>query len=494
MSRRVGIVALLHELNTFVDGPTILAHFSQNLLLTGAAVRAQLADAQHEVAGFFAGLAAAGIEAVPLLAARAMPYGLITAETLESLMTLLEVELEKAGPLDGLLVAPHGAAVSQSQPDVDGFWLAAVRRQLGAARPIIGTLDPHANLSPAMVEATDALIAYRTNPHIDQRQRGLEAASLMARTLTGEIKPTQAAVQLPLAINIECQQTDVPPCRPIYDLAAELRQQPGVLSTSLCLGFPYADVAEMGAATIVVTDDDVELARRLASQLAEGWWQARRQFQPRLIGVREAIDSLAGWDGPVCLLDMGDNVGGGSPGDGTILAQALHKARLPDAFVCLYDPTAVEQAAQAGTGGRATLAVGGHCDARHGPPLEAGFTVVGLYEGKFSEDQPRHGGYKDFDQGRTAVVRTDQGLTVMLTSRRMAPFSLRQLTSCQLEPATFKVLVAKGVHAPVAAYRQVCRHMIRVNTPGVTAADLGGFQYHHRRRPMFPFEPDAVWR
>ena len=301
-------------------------------------------------------------------------------------------------------------------------------------------------------------------------------------------------MQLPLAINIECQQTDIPPCRPIYDLAAELRQQPGVLSTSLCLGFPYADVAEMGAATIVVTDDDLELARRLAAQLAEGWWQARRQFQPRLIGVREVIDSLAGLDGPVCLLDMGDNVGGGSPGDGTVLAQALHDARLRDAFVCLYDPTVVEQAAQAGAGRRATLAVGGHCDARHGPPLEAAFTVVGLYEGKFSEDQPRHGGYKDFDQGRTAVVRTDQGLSVMLTLRRMAPFSLQQLYSCQLDPATFKVLVAKGVHVPVAAYRQVCRHMIRVNTPGVTAADLGGFEYHHRRRPMFPFETDAVWR
>ena len=285
-----------------------------------------------------------------------------------------------------------------------------------------------------------------------------------------------------------------PPCRPIYDAAAELRKQQGVLSTSLCLGFPYADVPEMGAATLVVTDGDRDLARRLANQLADRWWQVRGQFQPRLTSVQAAVELISSLEGSVCLLDMGDNVGGGSPGDGTYLIHALHDAGVTNSFACLYDPAAVRQAADAGIGGRVTLEVGGHCDARHGPPLEAEFTVVGLYDGKFSETQPLHGGFTNFDQGQTAMVRTDRGLTIMLTLRRMVPFSLQQLYSCQLDPAGFKVLVAKGVHAPIAAYRQVCRHLIRVNTPGVTAADLGGFDYQRRRRPMFPFEPAAVWQ
>ena len=194
MSKRVGIIALLQESNTFVASPTTLANFEQDTLLTGAAIRTRFEDAQHEVGGYFAGLLQAGIEAVPILAARALPHGIMTAETFDALMATLQAELKRAGPLDGLLVAPHGATVSQHQPDVDGYWLGLARRRLGPGRPIIGTFDPHANLSSAMVEATDALIAYRTNPHIDQRQRGLEAAGLMARTLSGEIQPVQSAV------------------------------------------------------------------------------------------------------------------------------------------------------------------------------------------------------------------------------------------------------------------------------------------------------------
>ena len=114
--------------------------------------------------------------------------------------------------------------------------------------------------------------------------------------------------------------------------------------------------------------------------------------------------------------------------------------------------------------------------------------MIALAAGRWEEPQPRHGGFTAFDQGPTASVRTSTGLTVMLTTRRMAPFSLNQLRSCGLTPERFRVLVAKGVHAPVAAYAPVCRHLIRVGTPGVTAADLSGFDYRHRRRPMFPFE------
>ena len=139
------------------------------------------------------------------------------------------------------------------------------------------------------------------------------------------------------------------------------------------------------------------------------------------------------------------------------------------------------------------LRMGGKTDSFHGEPLEGDFTVVGLYDGKFEEPEPRHGGFTQCDQGRTAVVLSDRALTVMLTSRRMPPFSICQLTSCGVDPASFHILVAKGVNAPVAAYEPVCRHLIRVNTPGCTAADMTMFEFEHRRRPMFPFEPDTCW-
>jgi microcystin degradation protein MlrC len=332
--RRVGIIALLQESNTFLAGRTTLDHFRADLLATGPAVRETLAEAHHEVGGFFAGLAAAGIEPVPIFAARAIPYGTMTAECLEALLEMMAAAIEAAGPLDGLLVAPHGATVSEQIADVDGHWLGLVRRRLGAI-PIIGTIDPHANLSPAMVAATDALIAYRTNPHVDQRDRGLEAAGLMARTLAGEIRPTQAAAFPPLVINIECQDPSVFPCLPHYEAAARLRSgyenasaadpvaRGTVLSTSIVLGFPYADVPEMGSAAIVVTHDDLAAARRHADAVGDGLWQARDTFRPALAGIEVSLDRAAAVVGPVCLLDMGDNVGGGSPADGMAIARAI---------------------------------------------------------------------------------------------------------------------------------------------------------------------------
>jgi microcystin degradation protein MlrC len=115
--------------------------------------------------------------------------------------------------------------------------------------------------------------------------------------------------------------------------------------------------------------------------------------------------------------------------------------------------------------------------------------VLGFYEdGNFHEDRPRHGGMTDADQGPTAVLQVPGGVTVMLTSLRMPPFSLSQLTTFGVDPNAFQILVAKGVNLPVAAYEEVCRHMVRANTAGVTTADMRQLEYQHRRRPLFPFE------
>jgi microcystin degradation protein MlrC len=301
-----------------------------------------------------------------------------------------------------------------------------------------------------------------------------------------------AAAFPPLAINIERQLTAEKPCRAIYEYADLMLEEPGVLSNSLILGFPYADVAEMGACAIVVTDGNFARAASLVSDLQKFWWDRRAEFVGRLISIEDALNQAAKLDGPITLLDMGDNVGGGSPGDGTLLAHALEKQQLTPAFVCLYDPEAVHQAIAAGIGSRVNLRVGGKTDNQHGVPIKAEFIVIGLYDGKFQETQPRHGGFLNFDQGPTAIVKTDGGLTIMLTSKRMVPFSIKQLTSCGLDPAAFRILVAKGVHAPVAAYAPVSKHLIRVDTPGCTTADLSRLEYRNRRRPMFPFEKDAM--
>ena len=487
---RVGIIGLLHESNTFVPQPTTLDSFRSAVLLTGNSIRPAFADAHHEIGGFLAGLDAAGetVEAVPIFAARALPSGTITAATFTRLVNQLLTELAAAGDLDGLLVAPHGATVSEDYPDADGQWLHRVRQALPMHVPIVGTIDPHANLSPLMVESTSALIAYRRDPHLDQRARGIEAAELLLRTLRNDVRPTMAAVFPPLAISIQRQATSEPHLKPHYDAADNMLTEPGLLSNSIVLGFPYADVAELGTATIVITDHHPEQALERAEVLANRLWQSRADLQGHLLGVAEAIDRAESLPKPVCLLDMGDNVGGGSAADGTFILQELLSRQRGKSFVCLFDPHAVQLAIEAGAGATLTLEMGGHVDTQHGRPCACTVTVRSLHEGKFREEKPRHGGMTEFDQGPTAVVETDSGISIMLTTRRMVPFSLEQLRSCDLQPEEFDFLVAKGVNAPLAAYDEVCPSFLRVNTPGSTCADMTQLNFRHRRRPLYPFE------
>lgn len=491
---RVGIIGLLHESNTFIHEPTTIEHFERNSLLRGESIRTAFKDSFHEVGGFFAGLAEAACEAVPLFVARAMPYGTITSATFSLLMDTLLCELRAALPLDGLLVAPHGATVSESFPDADGEWLSRVREAAGPSIPMVGTLDPHGNLTPRMVAACDALVAYRSNPHLDQHARGKEAAQLLERTLRGEIHPTMAASYPPVAINIERQCSSESPCLELYAEADRWLRRSGVLSNSVMLGFPYSDVVEMGSSFITVTDDNLTLAQEASNALADYLWRHRSQFAGQFVSIEEAVEDAATGPGPVCLLDMGDNIGGGSPGDGTMLAHCILGRPGLAAFVCLCDPQAVSQAATAGVGARVSLTIGAKVHDLHGTPIQGNFQVESLVDGKFEEPQPRHGGFTRCDQGPTAIVRHDSGLTVMLTSLRMPPFSLRQLTAFDVDPARFQILVAKGVNAPVAAYAPVCKRLIRVNTPGVTTADMRQLTYRQRRRPLYPFEIDFEWR
>lgn len=487
---RIGIIGLQHESNTFLPEPTEVAHFQAGVFLRGEAIRHEYESAHHEVGGFFEGLAVADFEAVPLFFAFAMPTGAITAQAAEKLWSIALDELRQAGPLDGILAHPHGAAVGEGETDFDGWWLTQLRREVGPEIPVMAVIDPHANLTKTMVDAVDALIAYRENPHIDQRQRGREAADLMVRTLRGEIRPVTAASFLPLAINIERQHTGAEPMLSVAGELDRIRQLEGILSVSLIMGYPYADVPEMGCALAVVADQDRALARETAQALGHWLWTRREEFRGQLLSPEDAFLQAREIAGPVGLLDMGDNIGGGSTADSTVLAALCLAQPGLRAFVCLLDPESVLAAERLGVGGRGVLRMGGKAQATPAPPLEAEVEVTLLQDGIYEEAQPRHGGNTHFDMGRIAVVRTLGGLTIMLTSRRAFPASANQMLSFGLKPSAFDVLILKGVQSPIAAYQEHCAALIRVNTPGVTTADMNQLSYSRRRRPLFPFETD----
>ncbi|MEO6846312.1 MAG: M81 family metallopeptidase [Chthoniobacterales bacterium] len=490
--KRVGILGIQHESNTFLAAPTELADFHSGIYAVGEEVRTYYKDAHHEVGGFLEELAKENIEAVPLLMTFALPAGAVSDHALATLWDVVLEQLKKAGKLDGILAAPHGAGVNESRTDMDGWWLGELRKLMGPEMPIIAVIDPHANLTPAMVGNCDAVIAYRENPHIDQRQRGLEAARLMVRTLRGEIKPTVDAAFSNMAINIERQLTTAEPMLSIFRELEHVRNTEGVLSASLLMGYPYADVPEMGSAFMVVTDNNPALAKLLSKQLSDWLWENREVFRGDLISPEEAVRRAVTSPKPVGLLDMGDNMGGGAPSDSTVITTLCHTlAPQLKTFSYLLDPESVQQAEKAGVGAKVKLRMGGKTPSTPAPPFEAEVTVLSLHDGFYEETQPRHGGFTKFDMGPTALVKTDTGITIMLSSKLGFPTSANQLYSCGLDPEKFDIIILKGVHSPIAAYEHLCKTIIRVNTPGVTTAAMEELSYSRRRKPLFPFEEVA---
>jgi microcystin degradation protein MlrC len=172
---------------------------------------------------------------------------------------------------------------------------------------------------------------------------------------------------------------------------------------------------------------------------------------------------------------------------------AAQRLGVRNLFHSLCDPAAVQQCVSEGIGASVELMVGGRTDHLHGAPVAVTARVRHLDDGRFEDPGVTHGGFRFFDAGSRALLETDDGHFVLLTSRPMGNTSRAELTSVGLDPELLQIIVAKGVQSPRGAYEPIAAEMIQLNTPGCTSADLSALSYRHRRRPMFPFEPEAAY-
>ena len=481
----IAIGGIMHESNTFSNTATDFAAFSQ---VHASNIRKVWGEAHHEIGGFIQGATEYGYTAYPMFMTSATPAGRVTDDAFDRLTEMLIQHLKAAPKHEGLLLALHGAMVVESYPDGDGEVLRRLREAFGRDLPIVVTLDQHANVSEQMVAESTALVIYKTTPHIDQRQRGLQAAELMMRILQDGITPTQALAKPSMLLNILYHNTNVPPMEPILTAAKQLESRSDVLVANVALGYPYADVHEAGPSFVVVTNDDPQLAQTQVERLSNMLWNVRGQLTLYLPDAAQAVEqAIQSESHPVILVEMGDNIGGGSPGDSTFVLAELLKQGASGFVVVLCDPEAVQTCVQAGVGTGVVLNVGGKADNLHGDPVAIQGNVRLIHEGRYEETQPRHGGQRYHDQGLTVVVAVGDS-SVVLTSRRQTPFSLQQLLSLGIDPTTMRMIVVKAAVAYRAAYEPIAGQIIEVDTPGLTAVNPLHFEYHDVRRPLFPLD------
>lgn len=492
---RVAVGGILHESNTFHSVKTPLEDFRRSVAAEGQDALSLWADNNDEVAGMVEAGREAGFELVPTLVAVATPSGPVTDEAFDALTGELAARLRAAGKLDGVLLALHGAMVTESHPHGDAEVVRRVREVIGPAMPLVVTHDFHANISPEIVERTTVLLSYKTNPHVDQKERGRKAAEIMAGILAGRYRPTQALAKPGMLYNIRFQNTNVEPLRPIVEETRRLEREPGILAVSVTGGYQYADVPAMGASVVAVTNNQPEKAREIARRLSDMLWATRDKLKLELPDPAEAVRrAMRAERFPVVLVEMGDNIGGGSAGDATFILSELVRQKAQGWFVAIADPEAVQAAVRAGVGGAFDALVGGKTDKLHGEPVRIRGRVKSLHDGQFMETEIRHGGQRYYDQGLTAVIEAEGSTRdlknlVMLTTRRMVPFSLHQLISCGVYPERQRILVVKAAIAFRAAYEPVAAQIIEVDTGGTTAVNPARFTYRRVPPTLFGLKP-----
>lgn len=493
---RLAVLGLGHETNTFSTQLATLAKYEDGGLHRGAGLSAHYATSETTFAGFLAPAAVGEtFELVPLLAGWINPCGAITARAFQVIVNEMTELLAASGPIDGVLLGLHGAAVAEGHPDADSAIAAQVRAVVGPDVPIGAVVDMHANLEPRLVDLVDVLLPYQTNPHVDARDRGLECRTRILELIDGAPRPGLALIQLPLVVSITRQDTREQPMRALLEYAIELESGDGVLDVSLVEGFPYADVEQMGMSVLASHRDGAAAAAGVAAALAERVWVAREGLQGHGLSVSAAVEAIRGHRGaqPMLVLDIGDNVGAGGPGDSTALLAQFVAQEVDGVVTVLLDPQAVARLESEPLGAQVSLAVGGRSPEQDGGPVFVEASLVGRSSGTYEEPTMAHGGLRFFDVGPMVALRTSGGITVVLTTKLVQPITPRQLEAVGLVPASFRAIVAKGVNGPRAGYAEVCDTWIEVDTPGVTRLSLSGFEYLHRRRPLYPFESVAHW-
>ena len=498
---RIVTGGIAQETNTFQRELTTLADFQRPGF--GTIVRGQhLLDLEGTgtvYGGVVAEARRLGAELIPTTYGAVMPGGPVTREAFDTLRDEIVSGIRSAMPVDGVLLVLHGAMVLENHDDGESLLIRAVRDVIGPDIPIVAPLDLHTNLSDEMMAGVNAFVGYKEYPHIDMPETGARALQILVDSIQRGTRLAMAHTRLPLIVpNQTMVTTWQSPLKIAIDRAREIEREPGVVAASVLGGFPFADVPFAGVATIVVTEDDPALARRYAVELAAICWARRADFTVRPTPIADAIaEAMAAPAGSVYVLaDIADSGASGTAGDGTSVLRGLLDAGARSAAVAqIMDREAVAACTTAGVGSEVTLTVGGRHDRLHGPPVEVTGTVRVIHEGSFPLAGPMGAGTIS-SRGRTVVLEIGGrgGIELQLTELRGHPHDLNYFRAFGIEPTERRILVLKSAAHFRAAFEPIATRVIEVDAPGISSPNLTTFPYQRLRRPIYPLDPDAIWR
>jgi microcystin degradation protein MlrC len=492
---RIAVGGFLHETNTFAPTKATYNDFVHGggwpAMTEGANVLRVMRGINVGLAGFVEAAEAHGWEMVPTIACGASPSAHVTSDAYERIVKVMVEGIGAAGALDAVYLDLHGAMVTEHFDDGEGEILRRVREVIGNELPLVVSLDLHANVTPEMVKHADALIAYRTYPHVDMADTGRAAAKHLALLLRSQQKLAKAFRQLPFLIPISWQCTNDHPSKAIYRKLAAL-QGDRVPTLSFAPGFPAADFAHCGPSVFAYgrTQADADAAADDIAALIEGH---EDDFDGRIYtpdeGVRHAMELAKTASKPIVIADTQDNPGAGGDSDTTGMLRALVRNNAAKAAIgVIYDPQAAKIAHAAGVGATITIAVGGKSGIPGDAPYQESFTVEQLSDGRFLAPGPYYGG-REMDMGPSAALRIG-GVRVVISSHKAQLADQSMYRYVGIEPTAQAILVNKSSVHFRADFEPIAEKLLICAAPGAMPADTAALPWT-RLRPGIRIKPNG---
>jgi len=498
---RVALLGFSIECNKFAPVAT-KAHFLARTYLEGDAIiedaRAATPRMLPETPGFIEAMDASGAW-TPVGVALAMtePNGPVEHPFFIELLDTIERRLRAALPVNAIYICSHGAALTTEEDDPDGVLFEKVRQIVGPNVPIAATLDLHANVSERMVRSADAFIGYRTNPHLDMRERGAEAAAAI-REMLGGVKPQRAFVRLPIVPPTVTLLTAAGPYAEMIELG-QRRMNPEIMNVSAMGGFAFADAATCGLSVVVTARRDKRAAEMLAREIAELGWANRARFYPRLTSLEDAVAraQAVGHDPSLPALafaDVADNPGGGGRGNTVFLLRAFYEAGVDRALLgVVYDPDLAAEAHRRGIGSRFEARFNRAETTNFSEPYTAPATVLTLTDGRCVGRRGIYAGMR-LELGPCAALKVG-GITVVVVSHRVQCADPVFFEMMGLDIGRARSVVVKSRGHFRGGFDQFFgpEQIVEVDLPGLTSPMLNRFTWTRLPRPVIPLDEGVDW-
>ena len=500
-SPRVALLGFSIECNKFAP-PATKEHFLARTYLEGDAVVEEARSATPtmlpETPGFVAAMDASGPwTPVGIALAMTEPNGPVEHRFFVELLDTIRHRLTAALPVDAVYICSHGAGLTTEEDDPDGVLFEMVREIVGPDVPIAATLDLHANVSGRMVRSIDVFIGYRTNPHLDMRERGTEAAAAV-RVMLGGLKPKRALIRLPIVPPTVTMLTAAGPYAEMIDFG-QRQMGPEIMNVSVMGGFAFADTAKNGLTVVVTARRDKGAAEALARQIAALGWANRARFSPRLTSLEEAVErALAVGRDPLqpalAFADVADNPGGGGRGNTTFLLRAFYEAGVPDALLgVFYDPDLAAEAHRHGVGIDFEARFNRSETTRFSEPYTAPATVSALSDGHCVGRRGIYAGLR-LELGLCAALRIG-GLQVVVISHRVQCADPIFFEMMGFDIARARAVVVKSRGHFRGGFDEFFgpEQIVEVDLPGLTSPMLNRFEWQRLPRPVIPLDENVEW-